>query len=75
MNKIRSPASYTRKLSCLFRREKFCKKIVYSGIELICEFAKQRYIITKTSFWKFLVVSARLASLQKFLKGKSDAYE
>ena len=37
MNKIRSPASYklTRKLLCLFCREKFCKKTVYSGIELI----------------------------------------
>ena len=33
---------------CLFCREKFCKKTVYSGIELICEFAKIRLIITKT---------------------------
>ena len=40
MNKIRSPASYTRKLLCLFCRENFCKKTVYSGIELICDFAK-----------------------------------
>ena len=40
MNKIRSPASYTRKLLCLFFREKSCKKTVYSGIELICEIAK-----------------------------------
>ena len=37
MNKIRSPASYTHKLLCLFCREKFCKKIVYYGVELICE--------------------------------------
>ena len=50
MNKIRSPASYTRKLLCLFCREKFCKKTVYSGIELICEFAKIWLIITKTCF-------------------------
>ena len=40
MNKIRSPASCTRKLWCLFCREKFCKKTVYFDIELICEFAK-----------------------------------
>ena len=45
MNKIRSPASYTRKLLCLL-----CKKTVYSGIELIFEFAKQCLIITKTCF-------------------------
>ena len=50
MNKIRSPASYSRKLMCLFYREKFCKKTVYSGIELICEFAKQCFIITKTCY-------------------------
>ena len=65
MNKIRSPASYTRKLLCLFCRETFCKKTVYSGIELICEFAKIWLIITKSCF----VVSARLSTLQKFLKG------
>ena len=40
ISKIRSPANYTRKLLCLFCREKFCKKTVNSGIELICEFAK-----------------------------------
>ena len=34
----------------LFCREKFCKKTVYSGIELICEFAKIWLIITKTCF-------------------------
>ena len=55
MNKIRSPASYTRKLLCLFCREKFFKKTVYSGIELICEFAKIRLIITKTCFESFLL--------------------
>ena len=49
-NSYRSPASYPRKLLCLFCREKFCKKTVYSGIELICEFAKQCVIITKTCF-------------------------
>ena len=37
-----------RKLLCLFCREKFCKKIVYSGIELICEFAKHCSIVNKT---------------------------
>ena len=41
----------TRKLLCLFCREKFCKKTVYSGIEVICEFAKPCLIITKTCFW------------------------
>ena len=59
MNKIRSPDSYTRKLLCLFCREKSCKKTVYSGIELICEFAKKWLIITKTcldSFLLFLLV-------------------
>ena len=55
MNEIRSPASYTRKLLCLFCREKFCKKTVYSGIELICEFAKIWLIITKTCFDSFLL--------------------
>ena len=55
MNKIRSPASYTRKLLCLFCREKFCKKTFNSGIELICEFAKIWLIITKTCFDSFLL--------------------
>ena len=55
MNKIRSLASYSRKLLCLFFREKFCKKTVYSGIELICEFAKIWLIITKTCFDSFLL--------------------
>ena len=55
MNKIRSSASYSRKLLCLFCREKFCKKTVYSGIELICEFAKIWLIITKTCFDSFLL--------------------
>ena len=50
MNQIRSPASYRHKLLCLFCREKFCKKTVYSGIELICVFAKIWLIITKTCF-------------------------
>ena len=40
---------------CLFCREKFCKKTVYSGIELICEFAKIWLIITKTCFDSFLL--------------------
>ena len=52
MNKIRSPASYTCKRLCLFCREKFCKA-VYSGIELICEFAKQCLIITKIKLTAF----------------------
>ena len=69
INKIRSPASYMRKLLCLFCREKFCKKTVYSGIELICEFSKIWLMITKTCLDSFFVVSARLATLQKFLKG------
>ena len=55
-----SPASFTRKLLCLFCREKFCTKTFYSGIELICEFAKQCFIITKIlffdSFLLFLLV-------------------
>ena len=55
MNKIRSPARYTHKLLCLLCREKFCKKTVYSGIELICEFAKIWLIITKTCFDSFLL--------------------
>ena len=55
MNKILSPASYSRKFLCLFCREKFCKKTVYSGIELICEFAKIWLIITKTCFDSFLL--------------------
>ena len=59
------------------------KKTLYSGIELICEFLRQWLIITKTCFdgvitktcfWWCLFVSACLVSLQKFLKGKSDAY-
>ena len=44
-----------RKLLCLFCREKFCKKTVYSGIELICECAKIWLIITKTCFDSFLL--------------------
>ena len=55
MNKIRSPASYIRVNFYLFCREKFCKKTVYSGIELICEFAKIWLIITKTCFDSFLL--------------------
>ena len=51
------------------------KKTLHSGIELISEFPKQCLIITKTLFAEFLIVSVCLASLQKFLKGKSDAYE
>ena len=50
MNKIRSLASCGYWLLCLFYREKFCKKTVYSGIGLICEFAKQCLIIAKTCF-------------------------
>ena len=45
--------------------------LLQAGIELICEFPKQCLTITKTC----LIVSACLASLQKFLKGKSDEYE
>ena len=44
-------------------------------IEVICEFLKQYLIITKTCFRQFLIISARLASLQKFLEGKSDTYK
>ena len=40
--------------------------LLQAGIELICEFPKQCLTITKTC----LIVSACLASLQKFLKGK-----
>ena len=43
-------ASCTRKLLRLFRKEKLCKKTLYSGIELICEFPKQCLIITKPCF-------------------------
>ena len=67
MNKIRSPASYTRKLLCLFCREKFCQKTVYSGIELICESAKIWLITTKIYFDSFLLFL--LVWLLKFLKG------
>ena len=59
MNKIRSPASFTRKLLCFFCGEKFCKKTVYSGIELICEFAKQCFIITEIMF---LIISCCFCS-------------
>ena len=62
-------ASCTRKLMRLFYKEKLCKKTLYSGVELIREFPKQ------TLFGEFLIVSVCLASLQKFLKGKSDAYK
>ena len=65
MNKIRSPASYTRKLLCLFCREKFCKKTVFSGIELICEFAKQCLIVTENLF---LIVSFCFCSFGEFAK-------
>jgi len=39
----------------LFRKEKLCKKTLYSGIELICEFLKQCLIITKPCFDNFLL--------------------
>ena len=56
INRGLSPAGYTRKLFfinflCLLCKETFCKKAVYSGSELICEFAEQCLIITKTCFW------------------------
>ena len=55
-----SPVSFTRKLLCLFCREKFCTKTVYSGIELICEFAKHRFYHNQNpvfaSFLLFLLV-------------------
>ena len=63
MNKIRSPASYTRKLLCLFCREMFCKKTVYSGIELICEFAK-----SNQNENPFLIVSCCFCSFGEFAK-------
>ena len=42
--------SCTRILLCSFFREKLCKKTLYSGIEIICEFPKQCLIINKTCF-------------------------
>ena len=36
-----SRASCTSKILRLFCKEKSCKKTLYSGIELICEFPKQ----------------------------------
>ena len=68
MNKIRSPASYTRKLLRLFCREKFCLKTIYSGIELICEFAKTWLIITKTCFDNFLLFLLLWLLWLKFLR-------
>ena len=68
-------ASCTRKLLRLFYKEKLCKETIYSGMELICEFPKQCLIIAKPCFDRFFfIVSACLVSLQKFLKGKSEAY-
>ena len=64
--------------ACCMRKplRSLCKKPLHSGIELVCEFPKQCLIISKTLFWLVsYIVSACLASLQKFLKGKSDAYE
>jgi len=48
---ISARASCTRKLLRLLCKEKLCKKTLYSGIELTCEFPKQCLIITKTCFW------------------------
>ena len=73
MNKSRSPAGYTRKLLCLFCREKFCKKTVYSGIELICEIAKQYLIITKTCFSIVSYCFFSFGEFPKVLKDKADA--
>ena len=67
---ISARACCTRKLLRLLS-----KKTLHSGIELISEFPKQCFIIAKTLLTEFLIVSACLASLRKFLKGKSDAYE
>ena len=74
MNKIRSPASVC---SC---REKFCKKTVYSGIELICEFAKIWLIINKTYFDSFLLFLlvwqfSSLGYFAKVFERQTDAYE
>ena len=78
-SKIRSPASYTRKLYLVFCREKFCKKTVYSGIELICEFAKILLIINKTYFDNFLlfllVWQFSFAYFAKVFERQTDAYE
>ena len=41
----------TCNLLCLFCREKFCRRTVHSGIEFICEFPRQCFIINKTCFW------------------------
>ena len=73
MNKIRSLASYAHKLLCLFSRGKFCKKTLYSGIALICDFPKQCFIITKTCncFSYFPVVSARTDNKRLDWKHKS----
>jgi len=68
-------ASYTRKLLRLFYEEKLCKKTLYFGIVLICESPKQCLIITKPCLVVFVIVSVCSASLQKVLKGKSDAYK
>ena len=58
--------SYTSNLLRLCRGKSYERKLfILVSSELICEFLKQCLII----------VSACLASLQKFLKGKSDLYE
>ena len=74
VNKIRSPTSYSRKLLCLFYREKFCKKTVYSGIELICEFVKQCLIRTKTCFNSFLLFLLVWPVCKSFWKASSHLH-
>ena len=51
------------KLLCLFFREKFCKKTVYSGIELICEFC-QTMLNQNQSL--FMIVSYCFCSFGEF---------
>ena len=60
---------------CMIKNGESCEKTLQTGIELISEIPKQCLIITKTFFAEFLIVSACLASLHKFLKRKSNAYE
>ena len=78
INKIRSPASYnyTRiKFLCLFCREKFCKKTVYSGIELVCELAKIWLIITKTCFDSFLLFLLVWLLCKSFWKASARTFK
>ena len=67
MNKIRSPDSYryTRKLLCLFCRRKFCKKTLYSGFEVICEFSQTMLYHNQNLF---LIVSCCFCSFLEFAK-------